>query len=163
MTPEQIRATQAKRFAYLVFVYDQWQRVSAGHLQSLPATVVHEHIGIDRQEGDRIEEYLKGRGLIKYVTMGPTVAITTYGIEYVEQALAEPDEPTEFFPAVNVLHIEQVINSQIQQGTTHSQQTRLSTRQQVGPCSRGSVSRAPQAYGCPRRERGLVTASRPSA
>ena len=80
MKSEQVRAVQAKRFAYFLFVYEQWQKVQAGRIQSLPATPVREHLGIDNQEGERIEEYLKGHGLLKYVTMGPSVQITPYGI-----------------------------------------------------------------------------------
>jgi hypothetical protein len=122
MDKNQIRATQAKRFAFLQLVYQDWQDVRAGRIQAVSATDIRQRLGVDSNEGDRIEEYLKGRGLIKYVTMGPTIAITPFGIDYVENALSEPDSPTEFFPAVNVLHIGSVINSQIQQGTTDSQQ-----------------------------------------
>lgn len=123
MNTEQIRHVQAKRLAYLVFVYEHRKNVKAGRLQALPASVVHEHLGIEPDEGDRVEEYLKDKGLIKYVTMGPTVAITSYGIDYVEHALAEPDRASEYFPPVNVLHIENVINSQVQQGNIKSSQT----------------------------------------
>src|SRR5690348_15556108 len=113
-TADEIRALHAKRFAYLKVVYDDAQQSRAGLLQKLPADRIRAQIGVDADEGDRIEEYLKDRGLIKFITFGPTVAITVTGIDYVERALGQPDRPTEYFPAVNVLHIEQVNNSQIQ-------------------------------------------------
>ena len=122
-TAAQIRDTQANRLAYLVFVYEKWQQVRSGNIQSLPATVVHEHLGMSRDEGSRIEHYLNDKGLIKFMSMGPSIAITDYGVDYVEQALAEPDWATEYFPPINVLHIEKVINSQVQQGTVNSNQT----------------------------------------
>ncbi len=122
-TPDEIRSGHAKRFAYLKAVYEDWQRVRSGTMQKLDAVVVRDALGLAADEADRIEEYLKGRNLIKYITFGPLIQITQSGIDYVEQALAEPDQATQYFPAVNVLHIEQVINSQIQQGTTDSQQT----------------------------------------
>lgn len=121
-SPDHIRALKAKRFAYLNYVYEDWQRVPAGTMQALNADDVRIHLRLDRDEADRIMEYLKGRDLIKYISHGPQIRITPYGIDYVEGALAEPDQPTEYFPAVNVLHIEQVINSQIQQGTANSTQ-----------------------------------------
>jgi hypothetical protein len=122
-TPDDIRALQAKRFAYLKFVYDDAQQRAGGGLQTLETERVRAHLGVDTDEAERIEQYLTGRHLLEYVAMGPLIAITTYGVDYVEQALAAPDRDTEFFPAINVLHIEQAINSQIQQGTANSQQT----------------------------------------
>jgi len=122
-TPHEIRAMQARRFAYLKFVYDDSQRLPDGESQSLNSAEIRSHLGLDPDEAHRIEEYLTGRHLLEYVAMGPYIAITTYGVDYIEDALAAPDRDTEFFPAINVLHIEQVINSQIQQGTTNSQQT----------------------------------------
>lgn len=122
-TPDEMRELQAKRFAYLQRVYDDWQDVGAGSMQKLHATVVQNHLGLGEDEAGRIMEFLKGRGLLDYTAFGPLLQITDYGIDYVERALAAPDQPTQYFPAINVLHIEQVIDSQIQQGTTQSQQT----------------------------------------
>jgi hypothetical protein len=72
---------------------------------------------LDADEASRIGEYLRDKGLIKFVTIRPQVAITDYGIDYVENALAEPEKPTALFPPVNILRIGQMVNSQIQQGT----------------------------------------------
>jgi hypothetical protein len=123
-TEDDLRNTQARRFAYLKHLYDQWFKVPRGNTQSAPATAVDAALGLTRQEGDRIETYLRNRNLIELVSYGPrTLSITAFGIDYVERALASPDRPSEFFLPINILHIESVTNSQIQQGTNQSTQS----------------------------------------
>ncbi len=52
------------------------------------------------------------------------VSITHYGVLQVEAALAKPEEPTQYFPpAVNIIHVQQMSNSVIQQATYDSIQT----------------------------------------
>jgi hypothetical protein len=121
-TSDQICDIQSKRFAYLKFVYDDAQRVRAGTIQTVDADVIHRALGVSDDEGSRIGDYLEERRLIRYITMGPIVTITAHGIDYVEAALAELDRPTEHFQPINVLHIDQLVNSQIQQGTVQSTQ-----------------------------------------
>jgi hypothetical protein len=113
---------QARRFAYLKYLYDDAQTVIAPAIQSLPSASISAALGLTRDECHRIEQYLSARRLVEYVVSGPEMAITADGIDYVERALAAPDDATEYFPPVNVLHIEQVVNSQIQQGVSHSLQ-----------------------------------------
>lgn len=40
----------------------------------------------------------------------------------VERALSEPDEPTDYFPPVNIIHVGSMVNSQILQGSHGSTQ-----------------------------------------
>jgi hypothetical protein len=120
-TASDVRAGQARRFAYLKFLYDDAQTLQRGNLQSVERPAIAVALGITEDEGHRIETYLAERSLIEFV--GGSVGLTAAGMDYVEAAIVEPDEPTEYFPPINVLHIEQVTNSQIQQGTIHSTQT----------------------------------------
>jgi len=48
--------------------------------------------------------------------------LTHQGVVEIEAALAEPNKPTTHFP-INILHIGQVSNAQIQQGTVGSTQS----------------------------------------
>lgn len=81
-------------------------------------------VGLTRDDTNRAMEYLNGEGLAMYRTMGGGVAITHAGLQEVERALSKPEEPTHYFPAVvNVLHVQSMFGSQIQQGSHGSIQT----------------------------------------
>jgi hypothetical protein len=122
-TSADIRRTDALRFAFLKFLYENWSKTQKGQQQSMHVGIVKNALGLSDQEADRIETYLHEKGLIEYVAFGPTLTITSYGIDLVERALRHPDRRTDLFPAINILNIESVVNSQIQQGTVASNQT----------------------------------------
>src|SRR5581483_6080887 len=97
-------------------------------LQSVHAGVIQGALGISPAIRSQIEDYLSKRGLIEIAAMGPELAITVRGIDYVEAALVEPDRPTEYFPPAStlVMHVHGGIHgSQIQQGTVHRVQTNM--------------------------------------
>ncbi len=75
------------------------------------------------QETNIISEYLRSEDLLKYVAMGGAIAITHYGIKEVEEALSHPDQPTEYFPPINIINIHHMESSQIQQNTVGSTQS----------------------------------------
>src|SRR5581483_6026191 len=123
-----IRTLQAKRFELLKFLYDNSRQLQDGQLQSVHAGVIQGALGISPAIRSQIEDYLSKRGLIEIAAMGPELAITVRGIDYVEAALVEPDRPTEYFPPAStlVMHVHGGIHgSQIQQGTVHSVQTNM--------------------------------------
>jgi hypothetical protein len=122
-SPEDIRRTQARRFAYLKFLYDDWSNVPSGQTQATPVGNVYAALRLTEQEGDRVHAYLEQAGLVENISSGPLIAITRLGIDTVEDALATPDQKTSYFPPINILHIDAVTNSQIQQGTTRSAQS----------------------------------------
>ena len=65
--------------------------------------------------------YLVGEGLVEGKTIG-FVGITHYGIKEYENAMQHPEEQTTYFPPFNVLYVEHMEHSQIQQGTIQSSQ-----------------------------------------
>jgi hypothetical protein len=79
-------------------------------------------LSITTEEAGRIGQFLVDRGLIEWAAFGGVIAITHRGVVEIEQAQREPGSPTEFFPPFNVIHIEHMTNSHIQQGTTQSVQ-----------------------------------------
>ena len=110
---------------FLQDVYENNLTVRAGYLQGVPAKHVAEQIGLkDRAEVDRILTYLNDGGLIKFTSIEPSVAITKYGIDEVEEAIANPDAKTAHFLPINIIHISgNATGSAIQVGTAHSTQT----------------------------------------
>ena len=76
-----------------------------------------------RQTTEQIVQFLVGENLVKYFTLGGNIAITHQGIVQVEKALSEPDKPTLYFPPINIINVQNMVGSQIQQGTSESNQT----------------------------------------
>lgn len=69
-----------------------------------------------------VVEYLQGEQLIDEVA--GSVTITHAGVREVEQALSNPRQPTAHFPAaVNIINVENMYGSQIQQGAVDSTQS----------------------------------------
>lgn len=67
-------------------------------------------------------QYLVGELLAEYKTMS-SVGITHYGIKEYETAISNPEEQTQYFPPVNVIYVENMQQSQIQQNTSQSSQS----------------------------------------
>lgn len=81
-----------------------------------------------REETAMVADYLSGEHLIEHRAIGGIISISHYGVIEVERSLSEPETPTRYFPAVvNVLNINNMSGSQIQQGTHHSSQTLSNT------------------------------------
>jgi hypothetical protein len=59
---------------------------------------------------------LIGEGLIELLSFDRDVRITHLGVVEVEASKENPQQPTQHFPAVNVIHIGQMTNSQLQAG-----------------------------------------------
>jgi hypothetical protein len=114
-----IQDIQMKRFRFLHRLYE----VTEGSEQAfVNFQQLGDELGFSHAETDKIDDYLRGEGLITHVSLGGSISITHRGIIEVEAALSKPDEPTTYFPAVNIVHVEQMIDSQIQQGTNQSSQ-----------------------------------------
>ena len=119
MTEERIAQLNRERFSLLRALYDSSE---GDPLALVPLDPLAQQIGVDRRQAMLAAEYLKGEGLLEFKTFGPTIAITHQGVVEVERALAAPDEPTDYFPPVNMIYVGQMVNSQIQQGTVSSSQ-----------------------------------------
>ena len=115
-----IQEIQKKRFQYLEKLYldtngDEFE--TRDHLK------LGEELGFSESETSRIYDYLFGEGLIAPVDLGGSIGITHKGIVEIELSLSEPDKPTKYFPPTNIIHVEHMIGSQIQQGTNQSYQS----------------------------------------
>ncbi|AIF83032.1 hypothetical protein NTE_00957 [Candidatus Nitrososphaera evergladensis SR1] len=78
-----------------------------------------------------IVQYLTGEGLITGTGIGGNIGITHFGIKEVEEALEHPEQPTEHFAplaTVNIIHVGQMNNSQIQASGANSSQTATLTQ-----------------------------------
>lgn len=118
---DKIMENKVKRFKFLKLLYE----VTGGN-QSYFVNMweVGQELGYDRKDIDLICQYLKGEGLIEYKTLGGGISITHWGVMQIEEAVSEPEKKTQYFPSVvNIINVEQMNNSQIQQGNDRSGQT----------------------------------------
>lgn len=82
-----------------------------------------ETLGMNRRTTNNTVDFLEGEALIEYVALGGEIVLTHAGIREVEDALAEPEKPTAHLPsAVNIIHVDQMMGSQISQGSVDSSQ-----------------------------------------
>lgn len=108
------------RFQYLNMLHD----VTGGSsLRYVSMWELGQELGFDNDETSNIVEYLVGEHLVKHVAIGGEITITHNGRKEIESALSAPEKPTTYFPpVVNILNIQSMVGSQIQQGTHHSTQ-----------------------------------------
>ena len=74
----------------------------------------------DEEEIRKIVDYLIDEGLLEARALGGVIGLTHWGIKEVEQALENPDKPTEHFLPINIITIGTMTNSTLQQGTNSS-------------------------------------------
>jgi hypothetical protein len=121
---ESIMSTLTKRktdrFRFLNRMYE----ISDGsEMKDISMWELGKELGLSREETENVADYLKGEELIKFTAMGGWISITHYGIIEVEEAINNPDESTQYFPpVVNIMHINSMVGSQIQQGSHGSTQ-----------------------------------------
>lgn len=119
MSLSSVDQKRAMRFQYLEELY----RLSGGNpMNDVEDTEIQNKFGWTVETLDEISEYLKGEGLVAQDAFGRAVHLTHRGVVTYEEAVSHPKERTDYFPPVNIIHIEHMAQSQIQQGTSHSAQ-----------------------------------------
>ena len=88
---------------------------------------IGEELGGDRDSTAKIAQYLEGERLIVvHATFigycNKLIGISHEGIREVEEALSDPDTPTDHFPSGNIIVIDKMIGSQIQQASPEATQ-----------------------------------------
>jgi uncharacterized protein YegP (UPF0339 family) len=63
-------------------------------------------------------QYLVGEGLLQYLTLGGGLVITHFGVEQVENAIANPEQETKYFPPIiNLIQVHRT-NSEVARSQT---------------------------------------------
>lgn len=116
MDAEEIKILQADRLRYLENAYHR----SKGDPQAyIPWEETGKELGFNQERIQAIMYWLQNENLIKFETT-TSFCMTNYGIRIIEDAITNPEQPTGPFIAYNSIHIDQMINSNIQQGTVNS-------------------------------------------
>lgn len=115
---------RAQRLKFMRMLYD----LTGGHkFTPVNSQTIGDELQLSGLETNHLVEYLEDEGLAERMGMGTDqggpVAITHKGIVEVEQAMTNPSAPTHHFPpAINVLNIGSMTDSQIIQGSPSASQ-----------------------------------------
>jgi len=108
------------RFQFLNLLYKKTGGNKFSHVNKRD---LGSELGYERDVTESISQYLEAENLLEYVTVCGGIAITHDGVKEVQEATSNPEEPTLYFPPINVINIHHMEGSQIQQGTSSSNQT----------------------------------------
>lgn len=114
-----IQEKKKQRFQFLEKLYEVTNGSSSGIVMMYE---LGKELKFDRNITSSIVEYLTGELLVELRTLGGGISITHNGILEIETAMENPNVPTEHFPAINIINIENMNSSSIQQGTINSKQ-----------------------------------------
>ncbi len=114
-----VEERKKQRFQFLRRLYE---RTDGNQHNSVIMWDLGKDLGFDKNETNLIVQYLEGEGLLEYDAMGGSIVITHYGVLETEQALSNPEQPTEHFPALNIIQIGQMVGSTIQQSSPDATQ-----------------------------------------
>ncbi len=114
-----IEKKKVDRFRFLNHLYEI---TNGNQLDNRNMLDIGKVLGMTEEETEIAVQYLREEGLIEPMTL-ESDCITHNGVVQVEEALSHPESPTQYFPAINYIHVESMNNSQIQQATQGSTQT----------------------------------------
>ncbi len=107
------------RFRFLEHLYNT---VDGDSAYSVSMWELGAELEFGQETISQIVSYLQEEYLIEPRGLGGRIAISHAGIVEVEEALSNPEKSTEHFLPVNVINIQNMTNSAIQQGTLNSTQ-----------------------------------------
>ena len=113
---QEVKEIQKKRFLFLHRLYELNNGMALGkYIQD--AYLIGSELGFDKDLTRKILYYLKWGRLIE-LGAGNIITITHEGVKVVQEALLNPEQPTQYFPpTINIISIEQMVNSQVQQAS----------------------------------------------
>lgn len=117
-----IEEIKRKRFQFLLRLYELTE---GDEHKFVSMWEIGQELGFQVDLTQKITQYLTGEGLIKFQAIGGIIGITHWGVREIERALSNPDEPTTHFlpvSTINIVSVERMIDSQIQQAGSKSTQ-----------------------------------------
>jgi hypothetical protein len=114
---------EEKKKYRLLFLKKLYEECDGDTLALIDMHQLGSEIGIPGDSVYTTAQYLHAEGLLQIRTMDGNVSITHDGILEIEEAIENPDEQTEHFPPINIININSMENSVIQQGSPGGIQT----------------------------------------
>lgn len=121
--PRSATPLEEKRRRRLAFMERLYARTDGDSMARVQAREIGEELRWTEEELFRILGYLSAEGLLEFLAIGGSVAITHLGVVEMEQAIEHPETPTTHFPPIAIINVfGDVVDSQIQAGTGGSSQ-----------------------------------------
>ncbi len=102
MSKDEIVEKKRRRFRFLQALYE---KTKDNRFDSADIETLRKQLGFEKDEVYTIIDYLSEECLVKAFG-GGVVRIEHLGIIEVEEALSKPNEPTQHFPAFNIMYVE---------------------------------------------------------
>ncbi|MCZ6690926.1 MAG: hypothetical protein O7H41_15155 [Planctomycetota bacterium] len=128
-----VQERKATRFRFLRELYD---RSDGNEMSPQNMSEIARSIGIGHRQAIDVTTYLRNEGLLEFPSLSETIVITHEGFKEIEKALSSPDEPSTYFPPVNLIVIGEMSGGAIQQGTTDSLQVVILQPEEVATITR---------------------------
>jgi hypothetical protein len=118
-----VKEIKKNRFDFLRTLYDE----TGGDIwKSYFIADIGRKLGFDLYKAEKIAQYLHDERLIEIMSKDRDIRILHRGIQEVEEAIENPDKPTDHFPK-NVINIGTMIDSQISQASPGTTQLNILT------------------------------------
>ncbi len=111
---------EVKKTQRFLFMNRLHEKTNGNQYAAVNMWEIGQELGLTQDQTELAVQYLEGEKLLEFGGWGGYVSITHYGVRQVEEALSKPDEPTQYFPPVHFIHVENMSHSVIQQGTHDS-------------------------------------------
>jgi hypothetical protein len=122
-----VATLEEKRRSRLQFMDVLYQLAGGARYKAVDMYTIGDQLQLSWNQTLDVQTYLIEEGLIEPLGAGPQVQLTHKGIVEVEASQRRPDLPTDHFPAARTVSIINVgrdmVGSQVQQATQHSQQS----------------------------------------
>ncbi len=104
---------EEKKVARLKLLHKVYEITDGNLLHGVSLIELGKEFGINKEDTLREGQYMIEEGLLKYGARGPQweVRITHLGVKEVEEALSHPNNSTTYFPAFNVIQVDQIDQS----------------------------------------------------
>jgi hypothetical protein len=118
MLKDEITRLKRKRYELLKSLYVKTKADPSHYIED---SELRKELSLNREEFLPVVMELNSKGFVNLLQQA--IAITFPGIHEVERVESDPNHGTDYFPAINLMYVEQAWNSQIQQGTSESTQS----------------------------------------
>jgi hypothetical protein len=121
-----VATIEEKRAQRLKFMRLLYEATRGDTFKTLNMQVLGDELQLSQTETGTLVDYLVNERLVEWAAFGGFIRIAHWGVVEVEEALSTPTRATQHFPpAVNVIHVQTMIGSQIQQGADGSSQSMI--------------------------------------
>ncbi|MDO1449047.1 hypothetical protein Q0590_22405 [Rhodocytophaga aerolata] len=113
---------EKKKYRFL-FLQRLYQKTDGNIHKGVYTYEIGQELNLDNEVTDNIVSFLKGEYLIEGKTRDRVLTITHRGVLEIEEAIEHPEKPTKHFLPINIISVQNMYGSSIQQGSPNAFQS----------------------------------------